>query len=140
MRKLFTAAAVYVVLGLAACLFYRSFTVATDHFEPTQLNTLHTHLLVLGTFFFLIALALDKVFGFSRQEGFMGWFIAHNVGIVWTTGFMMANGIVHTLSGPEAWSEMWAGMSGLGHIILTVTFAWFFILLNKAMKQTEADA
>lgn len=136
MRKLFTAASVYLGLGLIAGVFYREFTRAMDFTGTTQLNTLHTHLLVLGTFFYLIALALDKSFGFSQIKGFGGWFILHNVGIVWTTGFMVANGIVHVVSGADAWGPMYSGMAGLGHIILTVSFVWFFVLVNKAMKRT----
>nr|WP_120491576.1 DUF2871 domain-containing protein [Corynebacterium lactis] len=138
MRKLFTAAAVYLGLGLFAGLFYREFTRAMDFTEQTQLNTLHTHLFVLGTFFFLIALGLDKAFNFSSLKGFSGWFVLHNVGIVWTIGFMVANGIVHVVSGPEAWGAMYAGMAGIGHIILTVSFIQFFVLLNKALKKEES--
>ena len=39
-----------------------------DYTEPTQLNTLHTHFLVLGTFFFLIVIALDKLFDLSSLK------------------------------------------------------------------------
>lgn len=137
MRKLFTAAAVYLGLGLIAGVFNREFSRALDFTGSTQLSTLHTHLLVLGTFFFLIALALDKLFGFSANKGFGGWFILHNVGLVWTTGFMAANGSVTMLSGPEAWGPMFSGIAGLGHIILTVSFVWFFVLLNKSVKRSE---
>lgn len=137
MRKLFTAAAVYLGLGLVSGVFYREFTRVQDFTDQTQLNTLHTHLLVLGTFFFLIALALDKLFGFSEIKGFDGWFILHNVGLVWTIGFMVANGVVNVVSEPDAWGAMYSGLAGLGHIILTVSFVWFFMLLNKAMKRTE---
>lgn len=138
MRKLFSAAAVYLGLGLVAGVFYREFTRAMDFTGQTQLNTLHTHLLVLGAFFFLIALALDKTFGFSQIKGFNGWFVVHNVGIVWTIGFMVANGVVHVVAGPEAWGAMWSGIAGIGHIVLSVGFIWFFVLLSKAIKHSES--
>lgn len=137
MRKLYTAAAVYLGLGLISGVFYREFTRALVATEQTQLNTLHTHLLVLGTFFFLIALALDRVFGISAIKGFDGWFILHNVGLVWTIGFMVANGVVHVVSGSGAWGAMYSGLAGLGHIILTVSFVWFFMLLNRGIKRVE---
>lgn len=139
MRKSFTAAAVYLGLGLFAGVFYREFTRAMDFTDKTQLNTLHTHFLVLGTFFFLIVLGLDKAFGISELKGFDGWFILHNVGLVWTTGFMVANGMTHVIAGPEAWGAMYSGLAGLGHIILTVSFVWFFILLNKGLKRAERE-
>ena len=139
MRKLFTAASVYLGFGLLAGVFYREFTRAMDFSEKTQLNTLHTHFLILGMFFFLIALALDNQFHISAVKGFDRWFIVHNVGLVWTIGMMVANGIVHVVSGPQAWSAMYSGIAGLGHIILTVGFVWFFMLLNKALKNRERD-
>lgn len=52
---------------------------------------------------------------------------------------MVANGIVHVVSGPEAWGAMYSGIAGLGHIILTVGFVWFFMLLNKALKNRERE-
>ncbi len=139
MRKLFTAASVYLGFGLFSGVFYREFTRAMDFTDKTQLNTLHTHFLVFGTIFFLLALALDGQFNISAIKGFDRWFIVQNVGIVWTIGMMVANGIVHVVSGPEAWGAMYSGIAGLGHIILTVGFVWFFVLLNKALKIRERD-
>lgn len=46
MRKLFTAASVYLGLGLFSGVFYREFTRAMDFGDKTQLNTLHTHFLL----------------------------------------------------------------------------------------------
>ena len=138
MQKSFIAAATYLGLGLVAGVFYREFTRAMDYIEPTQLNTLHTHFLVLGTFFFLIVIALDKLFDLSSLKGFNGWFILQNVGLAWTTGAMLANGIVHVVSGPQAWTAMHSGIAGLGHIVLTVAIIGFFRLLSKAMNRSAS--
>lgn len=137
MRKSFIAAAVYLGLGLVSGVFYREFTRAFDYTADTQLNTLHTHFLVLGTFFFLIVMSLDREFEISQFKDFDRWFVVHNVGLAWTIGSMVINGVVHVVAGPEAWGAMYSGAAGLGHIILAVSFIWFFRILSRGLKRTE---
>lgn len=141
MRKIYAAAAVYLGLGLLAGVFYREFTRAVDALgSQTQLNTLHTHLLVLGTFFFLIALILERLFGLMEHKLFNLWFILHNVALVWTIGFMAANGVVDATGNADAWGAMWSGMAGIGHILLTVSFVIFFVILRRRIAATERAA
>ncbi len=139
MRKLFIASATYLGFGLAAGVFYREWTRFHDAVDSSQLNTLHTHLLTLGTFFFLIVLALERLFRLSAHKSFDAWFVVHNVALVWTIGFMVANGIVHTMGNGDAWGPMWSGMAGLGHILLTVSFIMFFSILGKRIRRVEID-
>src|SRR5690625_6656299 len=71
MKRLLDTALVYMVLGLASGLFYREYVKATDSLGThTQLNTLHTHLLVLGMIMFLLVLALDAIFSLSGRRSF----------------------------------------------------------------------
>lgn len=140
MRKLYIAAATYLGLGLAAGVFYREWTRFHDAVESSQLNTLHTHLLTLGTFFFLIALALEKLFALSAHKNFNLWFVLHNVALVWTIGFMVANGLVHTMGNGDSWGAAQSGIAGLGHILLTATFVMFFVILGKRIRRVEYDA
>lgn len=139
MRKIYYAAATYLGFGLVAGVFYREWTRFFDAVERSQLNTLHTHLLVLGTFFFLVVLALEKLFRLSAHKSFNAWFIVHNIALVWTIGFMAANGIVHTMGNGDAWGPMWSGMAGLGHILLTIAFIMFFRILGKRIRRVEID-
>lgn len=142
MRKLYIAAATYLGFGLTIGVFYREWTRVFDAVDRSQLNTLHTHTLILGTFFFLIVLALEKLFQISEKQeaSFKQWFIVHNVGLAWTLLAMLANGIVHTMGNGDSWGAAQSGIAGLGHIILTVGFVWFFVLLNKAIKRSEKAA
>lgn len=139
MRKIYYAAATYLGLGLIAGVFYREWTRFFDAVADSQLNTLHTHLLVLGTFFFLIVLGLEKLFRLSAHKSFDTWFILHNVALAWTIGFMVANGVVHTMGHGDAWTAMWSGLAGIGHILLTVSFVLFFVILNKRIRRVEID-
>ena len=85
MKSLYRAAIFYLVMGLAAGLFYREFTRANDFPEGqfTQLGVAHTHLLALGFMMFLIFLVVDKVFGGSRNKKlFNSFFWFYNIGVV----------------------------------------------------------
>lgn len=139
MRKLYIAAATYLGLGLAAGVFYREWTRFFDAVESSQLNTLHTHLLTLGTLFFLIALGLERGFGLTAHKNFNAWFILHNVALAWTVGFMLANGIVHTMGHGDSWTAAFSGVAGLGHILLTISFVMFFVILGKRVRRVEYD-
>src|SRR5690625_5986508 len=72
-----------MVLGLASGLFYREYVKATDSLGThTQLNTLHTHLLVLGMIMFLLVLALDAIFSLSGRRSFDVFYWTYNIGLV----------------------------------------------------------
>ena len=70
MKALYRAAIFYLAFGLISGVFYREFTRANNFPEGqfTQLSVTHTHLLALGFMMFLIFLALEKVFTFSRNK------------------------------------------------------------------------
>jgi hypothetical protein len=70
MKLLFHTANFYMILGLVSGLYYRELTHLTDFEGETRLSVVHTHLLALGMLFFLIALALEKVFALSESRLF----------------------------------------------------------------------
>lgn len=135
MKKLYAAAAMYAVLGLLSGVFYREFGRFNEYFGPTRLSTLHTHLLVLGMFFFLIALALNASFKLENDKRFNAFFWTYNVGVLWTTAMMVFRGMNEVLQPGYVLPAALAGISGLGHIILTVGIVLFFMVLNKQAKR-----
>lgn len=143
MNRLFTAAVVYVVLGLGSGLFYREFTKANDWVEgaPTQLSVVHTHLLALGLLMMLIVLALEKSFTLSASPLF-GWFFwVYNAGVLLTSAMMVWHGSL-TVLGEESNAAI-AGVAGLGHIIVTAGLVLLLMALRKgitAAKKPEAEA
>lgn len=136
MKKLFYAATVYLVLGLASGLFYREFTKANGYTAAdgfTQLSVVHTHLLTLGVIVLLSVLALEKVFGLS-QSALFGWFFwLYNAGLVISSTTMVINGVLHVLR--ESSSAALAGISGAGHIILSAGLILLFIALGKRVLE-----
>lgn len=136
MKKLFYAATVYLVLGLASGLFYREFTKMNDYTADdgfTQLSVVHTHLLTLGVIVLLIVLALEKVFGLSRSPLF-GWFFwVYNAGLVISSATMVVNGVLRVLG--ESSSPAIAGISGTGHMIMTAGLILLFVTLGKRVLE-----
>lgn len=137
--KLYYATFGYLVLGLASGLFYREFTktngyTAADGF--TQLSVVHTHLLTLGMIVLLIVLVLEKLFQLSQSKAFNWFFWIYNLGLTVSVAAMTVNGILHVLG--EETSKALAGLSGSGHILLTVGLVLLFVALGKRIKASVA--
>ncbi|MEC3915481.1 DUF2871 domain-containing protein [Nocardia sp. CDC160] len=138
MKQLYYAAALYTLLGLFSGLFYCDFTKSHNFTGKTELAVTHTHLLALGTLFFLIVLALDKQFDLSSQRVF-GWFFwTYNTAVLWTVACMTAIGIRTVQGRPE--SDLLAHVSGGGHILLTIAFVLFFVCLHRPATARRAEA
>ncbi|RKT81953.1 Protein of unknown function [Saccharopolyspora antimicrobica] len=131
MKKVYWAALSYMVLGLAAGLYYRELTKAQEFTGDTQLAVAHTHLLALGMLFFLVVLALDKAFGLSGNRLFTLFFWFYNSGLALTAAMMLVHGTM-TVLGAES-SAAISGIAGLGHILITVGLVHLFLALRKAL-------
>ncbi|RRD45692.1 DUF2871 domain-containing protein [Tessaracoccus sp. OH4464_COT-324] len=141
-KRLFQAAAFWTAFGLFGGVFYREFTKyngfdTVDNF--TQLGVVHTHTLILGTVFLLITLILERVFSLSaaNPKTARAFFITWNVGLAISTGMMLIKGVLQVLGSAVANHAAIAGISGLGHVTLTVAFVLLFNTLAKALKKSE---
>lgn len=142
MKKLYYAALLYTILGLAGGLFYRELTHLNNFAGDTQLAVVHTHFLVLGMVFFLGVIVFEKVFTLSSSKLFNWFSWTYNVGLIWTGAFLTFNGI-NTVLGNSV-SPAVAGISGMGHILLTLALVLFFICLKPFLfgeinKQQQED-
>lgn len=140
MRRLFSAAFAYMLVGVASGLFYREFTKINDFpdDESTQLGLVHTHLLVLGFVVLLIVLLLEKAFVLSESPLF-GWFFwLYNAGLVLTSAMMLWHGSL-TVLGQES-SAMIAGIAGIGHILLSAGMVLLFLALRTRVFASKAAA
>lgn len=121
----------FLVLGLAAGVFYREFTKFFGFTGKTTLSLSHTHLLVLGFILMLLfallwrnAVAMEK----TRRP-----FILYLTGLTWTVAAFMVRGIYtitaegQTLINDAALS----GMAGLGHILLGVGLVWLMVRVSR---------
>lgn len=137
MRKLYFGALAYMILGLASGLFYREFTKDHDFTGSSQLSVMHTHLLALGMLFFLLMMALESQLGFMRFPQAIGFYWTYHAGLLLTVMMMAVHGVRTVLDKPE--SVALDGISGLGHVLLTVALALLFIALFKALPNRKAE-
>ncbi|MEN1936633.1 DUF2871 family protein [Paenibacillus sp. 102] len=131
MKKLYYASFVYLIIGLLSGVFAREYAKSKGILGSTLLNLLHTHTLVLGFLFFLIALALAKAFSFHKVKGFNTWFIVHNIGLILTLSSLATRGLLQ-LNGAD-----FKGLTyiiGISHSLIGLTLVWFMILLKKSFK------
>jgi hypothetical protein len=136
MKRLYFAATVWLVLGLGGGLYYRELTKAHDFTEQTQLSVVHTHLLTLGVMFFLILLALERLFTLSASRLFNWFFWIYSLGLVWTVALLAIHG-TRTVLGMSSGAVI-AGLAGLGHILLTAGFALLFVCLYQRIRVPQA--
>lgn len=132
MKKLHYTAFFYAVLGLIAGLAYREITKLNDFTGNTVLVALHTHILVLGFFFFLITLILSKLFHVHEAKSFGIWYIVYNLGLIITIGAMATRGMLQ-INGTDI--SFLPHIAGLGHTILGAGMIWLMILLGKRIKE-----
>ncbi|MCW2915894.1 MAG: hypothetical protein JWN52_3962 [Actinomycetia bacterium] len=138
MRKILNTAHAYMILGLVSGLYYRELTKLKGFTGQTQLGLVHTHVLALGMLFFLIVLALEKLFRLTASRLF-GWFFwIYNAGLAVTVAAMAVHGTLTVLG--RSSNDTIALVAGLGHILLTAGLVLLFVTLGKRIPAKPAPA
>ncbi len=132
MKKLLTTALIYCILGLTSGVYYREITKFNDFTGETQLSVLHTHLLMLGMFTFIIVLLLEKNFHIMKSKKFNIFYYVYNAGLLLTVGLMTFHGTM-TVIGKETGAAV-SGIAGLGHILLAVGLITLFLAMYERLK------
>ncbi|MDW8569561.1 DUF2871 domain-containing protein [Staphylococcus shinii] len=133
MKKLMLSSAFYTLLGMLSGLFYREMSKGENFSGYSQLNVTHTHLLVLGTIMFLIFMVIEYQLKLTKNSKlFNSFFYIFHLGILVTVAMQYINGIA-TITGFSV-SPAIAGVAGLGHIMISIAFILFFVLLNKRIN------
>ena len=135
MKKLLNTAFTYTVIALVAGVAYREYTKMIEVAGETNLSLLHTHLFTLGMLFLLLMLSLEVTLKVSQQKFFNGFFVTYNIGLILTTIMMAFRGFLQTQGGEisKAMDASVSGISGVGHILLSVGLVLFFISLKRAV-------
>lgn len=125
-------ALVYAVVAMVFGVFYREFTKFNDFSGQTRLSVLHTHYFMLGMFFFLILMLLEKVFSFSGEN-------TGKILIVYQVGLNIT-GLGFLLRGlTQVWGEELSkgvdasisGIAGIGHILTGVCIVLLLLNVRK---------
>lgn len=137
-RALFRLASIWTAVGLLMGLYYRTITHMNDFTGKTQLSIVHTHTLALGMLMMLILTGLVAVFN-VRDEMFRWGIWVYTAALAVTTGTMAVRGTMQVLDLGDPHNAALNGVSGLGHIGLTVALVMILMSLGKAVK-THAEA
>ena len=114
-------------------LLYSEMSKGENFSGYSQLNVTHTHLLVLGTIMFLIFMVIEYQLKLTKNSKlFNSFFYLFHLGILVTVAMQYVNGIA-TIKGFSV-SPAIAGIAGLGHIMISIAFILFFVLLNKRIN------
>ncbi|MEV6072011.1 DUF2871 domain-containing protein [Nocardia sp. NPDC052001] len=132
MKQLYWAAVGYTALGLPSGLLYRELTKAHHFTGKTELAVVHTHLLALGTLFFLIVLVLEHQLDLSKTRAYRWFFILYNLGVLWVVSCMTIIG-ARTILGHSEYQPL-SHLAGGGHILLTIGFVLFFLTVHQAIR------
>ncbi|WP_197068249.1 DUF2871 domain-containing protein [Candidatus Soleaferrea massiliensis] len=142
MKKLLNVSFAYAVLAMCGGVFYREFTRLHGFEGQTTLSFVHTHLFLLGMFFFLLCVLLERAFRLSDQKHFGTFFVIYNLGLIVTAAMLAVRGVCQVL-GAGLTSGMDAGISGIagfGHILLGVGIILFFVLLRRCVLKRKKTA
>ncbi len=133
MKKLINIAFGYAFLALASGVFFIEFTKFNDFTEPTSLSLLHVHLLVLGTFMYLILALFSLNTTLLEIKKFSLFQKIYNPGLLLMIATVSAKGIIEVL-GIEMSKGLTAtisGISGIAHIALAAGFVLLFMALKN---------
>ncbi len=134
MKRLYYTALSYMIAGLVAGIYFREVTkAATRTAGDAMLGVLHTHLLILGMFFFVILILLEKVLSLTKSKLFPAFWWIYNIGLIWTVALLAVHGTM-TAFGIPAGAAI-AGIAGMGHIVLSIGLILFFIILKERLFQ-----
>lgn len=141
MKKYYNLALCYTVLAIIGGVFYREFTKFNGFSGTTTLSLVHTHAFMLGMFFFLIVLLLEKQFSLSAHKNINKFLYIYNTGLLLSITMLWIRGILQVL-GSELSSGINAsisGISGIGHIVLGIGFIYFWTILKQQMNKNLHD-
>lgn len=136
MKKLINTAFTYMIIGLASGVFYREYTKYTGFSGSTRLSLLHTHVLILGMFFFLIAALFQNQLKMHKHKSYKRFYTFYNLGVISTTIMLLVRGLldIHVTDLSKGMNAAVSGTAGLSHIVLTIGIFYFFKILRDLAK------
>lgn len=137
MEKLYSKLAfVYVIAAMIFGVFYREFTKLNHYTEKTNLSVIHTHYFMLGMFFFLILMLLEKNFSLSDQKNIKRDIITYQIGLNITGLTLFVRGLMQIINPnlSRALDASISGIAGIGHILLGLSLIFILLKLRKSLN------
>lgn len=137
MKKLLKVSFIYVILALIGGVFYREFTKFNNYTGVTSLADIHVHLMVLGTFMFMILALFAQRTRLLKAKKFKLFMLLYNIGLGLTVIMMSARGITQVLAMnlSKGLDASISGMAGIGHILLGISLILLMTILMKVSEE-----
>lgn len=133
MKKILNISFVYFILAMVGGVFYREFTKILGFNGKTTLAYVHVHLLVLGTFLFLIIALFCRDSELLHNRRFQKFLIVYNVSLPLMVCMLLIRGILQAteFEVTNAMNGMIAGIAGISHIFLAISLWMLFSSLKQ---------
>ena len=139
MKKIYYSAFTYLILALASGVLFREFTKLNTIYDATALGKVHGHLFSLGFLFFLIVLLIELRLEITKSEIFQMFFIFYHIGLAVSAISMTTRGILTileikgTVQLSNSLDAALSGISGVGHIVLSIGLVIFMFILKDIL-------
>lgn len=136
MKRYMNSAILYAVLAMVFGVFYREFTKFNGFTGKTNLSVMHTHYFLLGMFFFLALVLLERNFHFSDQKNTGKMLLVYHVGLNITALAFLMRGLTQVWGTAlsKGMDASISGIAGIGHILTGVSM---LLILLKVRKQVS---
>lgn len=136
MKKAFKIAAAYLAFALVAGVFARESTKLMGFTGNTVMWLVHPHALMLGTGVFVLLPLFMKNFHIEQQKSFKKFEVTYNIGLILTLVMLSVRGITQIFALPLSRGLDYAisGISGIGHIVLTIGLVFLFQAFIKSAE------
>lgn len=136
MKKYINRSIFYALLAMVGGVFYREFTKIMNFTGTTSLGKVHVHLLVLGTFVYLIAAFFSKQIDFEKEKSCKLFKYLYDVGLLLTVIMLVVRGFtqVLTISISKGISASISGLAGIGHVLIAISLISLLLSFREACK------
>lgn len=135
MEKLYVKLAlIYSVMVMIFGVFYREFTKFNHFTGIINLSVMHTHYFMLGMFFFLILMLLEKI-RFSEQKNIKRNIVIYQIGLNITAATFLVRGLTQVLNPniSKVFDSSISGIAGIGHILFGVSMVLILLKVKKSI-------
>lgn len=134
MSKIARASFYYMLVGIV-CEFFAMMIFYIAGKSSISLSLVHPHILVLGMFFLLIVLGLEKQFSLTEDNRFKTFYSTYSTGLGLVVLAMLVNGVLSAFDQPT--HVFFSYVSIIGYIILFIGFILFFQILMQRVRYFE---
>ncbi len=97
MKRYLNFAFYYFLFAMAGGVFYREFTKFLDFSGKTSLSLVHVHLMVLGTFLFLLLALFTNHLKLEEERSFRRFLTLYSIALPFMVIMMLVRGVLQVL-------------------------------------------